>query len=119
MNEADRLNIYAYLATIGSIVLLALAAAAVCIFAQTSTEVNLARIIGGLAFITSAISGLTGIAGTFRPSSGARPGPVATTQTGDVKVAASPYAPAPDPANPPGTQPPATGATPLAGAAAT
>lgn len=64
----DRHNLIAYLATIGAIVLLALAAAAVCLFAKVDSEVNLARTIGGLAFISAAIAGLTGIAGTFKAS---------------------------------------------------
>lgn len=63
-----RYNLTAYLATIGAIVLLALSAAAVCLFASVDSEVNLARIIGGLAFISAAIAGLTGIAGTFKAS---------------------------------------------------
>lgn len=66
----DRHNLIAYLATIGAIVLLALAAAAVCLFAKVDSEVNLARIIGGLAFISAAIAGLTGIAGTFKATGG-------------------------------------------------
>lgn len=68
----DRHNLIAYLTTIGAIVLLALAAAAVCLFAKVDSEVNLARIIGGLAFISAAIAGLTGIAGTFKASANAQ-----------------------------------------------
>jgi hypothetical protein len=81
---ADKHNLVAYLATIGAIVLLALAAAAVCLFAKVDSEVNLARIIGGLAFISAAIAGLTGIAGTFK-ASGTR-GSTGSTETGDVVV---------------------------------
>lgn len=62
----NRHNVIAYLATLLAIVVLAMAGAAVCIFAQSDTEVNLARIIGALAFIGSAIAGLTGVIGTFK-----------------------------------------------------
>ncbi len=62
----NRHNVIAYLSTLGAIVILSLAGAAVCIFAQADTEVNLARIIGALAFIGSAIAGLTGVIGTFK-----------------------------------------------------
>ncbi len=61
-------NLIAYLATLAGIVLLATLGAAVCIFASTGTEVALARIIGALAFIGSAIAGLTGVIGTFKAS---------------------------------------------------
>lgn len=62
----NRHNVIAYLATLIAIVVLALAGAAVCVFAPSNTEVNLARIIGALAFIGSAIAGLTGVIGTFK-----------------------------------------------------
>lgn len=65
----NRHNLVAYLSTVFGIVILALAAAAVCLFVKIDSEVNLARIIGGLAFISSAIAGLTGIAGTFKATS--------------------------------------------------
>ena len=61
-------NLIAYLATLLAIVLLALAAAIVCLLAAVNSEVNLARIIGALAFIGSAIAGLTGVIGTFKAS---------------------------------------------------
>lgn len=62
----NRHNVIAYLATLAAIVIMSLAGAAVCIFAHADTEVNLARIIGALAFIGSAIAGLTGVIGTFK-----------------------------------------------------
>jgi hypothetical protein len=64
----DRNNLIAYLATVASIVVLALAGAAACLFFHTTTEVGLAKLIGALAFIGTAIAGLTGIAGTFKAS---------------------------------------------------
>jgi hypothetical protein len=78
----NRHNLIAYLSTINAIMVLALAAAAVCLWSKIDSEVNLARIIGGLAFISSAIAGLTGIAGTFKATNQ----PSATTQTGDVNT---------------------------------
>lgn len=65
----NRHNLTAYLATLAAIVVLAVTAAAVCLFASVNSEVNLARIIGALAFISAAISGLTGVIGTFKASS--------------------------------------------------
>lgn len=73
---SDRDNLISYLATLFGIVFLALAAAAVCLFAKVDTEVNLARILGGLSFISAAITGLIGVIGTFR----GRNAPVGNTQ---------------------------------------
>ncbi|HEY9250906.1 MAG TPA: hypothetical protein VIO38_17315 [Rariglobus sp.] len=66
----DRENLIAYLATLFAISILSLAAAAVCMAARVTTEVDLARIIGALAFISAAITGLIGVIGTFRGKSG-------------------------------------------------
>lgn len=63
---SNRDNLIAYLATLAAIVLLALVAAAVCMVAKIDSEVNLARIIGALAFVSAAITGLIGVIGTFR-----------------------------------------------------
>lgn len=62
----NRHNVIAYLATLLAIVALALAGAAVCIWGNANSEVNLARILGGLGFIGAAIAGLTGVIGTFK-----------------------------------------------------
>lgn len=67
----DRENFLAYVATLFAIVLLSLSAAGVCMAARVTTEVDLARIIGALAFISAAITGLIGVIGTFRGKSGA------------------------------------------------
>ncbi len=64
----DRNNLIAYLSTVAGIVVLALAGATACLFFHTDTEVGLAKLIGALAFIGTAIAGLTGIAGTFKAS---------------------------------------------------
>lgn len=65
----NRHNVIAYLATLGAIVLLSMCGALVCIFAPSNTEVNLARIIGALAFIGAGVSGLIGVIGTFKATS--------------------------------------------------
>ena len=62
----ERHNVISYLATLSAIVVLCLAGAAVCLFAKVDSEVNLARIIGGLAFIGSGVTGLIGVIGTFK-----------------------------------------------------
>lgn len=62
----NRHNVIAYLATLGAIVLLSMCGAIVCVFAPSDTEVNLARIIGALAFIGAGVSGLIGVIGTFK-----------------------------------------------------
>lgn len=64
----NRHNAIAYLATLAAIVAMTLAGALVCIFAPSNTEVNLARIIGALAFIGAGVSGLIGVIGTFKAS---------------------------------------------------
>ncbi len=64
----ERHNLIAYLATLFSIVILALSAAAVCIWMPADTEVGIARILGALAFISAAITGLIGVIGTFKAS---------------------------------------------------
>lgn len=75
-------NLIAYLATLAAIVVLAIAAAAVCLFASVNSEVNLARVIGALAFISSAIAGLTGVIGTFKASGGA----INSTESGNINT---------------------------------
>lgn len=62
----NRHNVIAYLATLGAIVLLSMCGAVVCVFAPSDSEVNLARIIGALAFIGAGVSGLIGVIGTFK-----------------------------------------------------
>lgn len=57
-------NLIAYLSTIGGIVFLATLAALICIMANFGHE--LPQIIAALGFISAAIAGLTGIAGTFK-----------------------------------------------------
>lgn len=61
----------AYLATLGTIALLTMAAALIVMFAPVRQgevgETDLARIIGALAFIGAAVTGLIGVIGTFRP----------------------------------------------------
>lgn len=64
----NRHNVIAYLATLAAIVILAIAGAAVCMWGNANSEVSLARIIGGLGFIATAIAGLTGVIGTFKAS---------------------------------------------------
>ncbi len=66
----DRHNLIAYLASLGSIVLLSLAGALVCVFGNYGSEVNLAKIIGALGFLAAAVTGLVGIAGTFKGRQG-------------------------------------------------
>lgn len=82
MPDQDKHSILAYLATLIAIVLLTLAGVAVCIWGDYRSEVNLARVVGALAFISGAITGLIGVIGTFRPKGP----PLATTKTGDVNV---------------------------------
>lgn len=62
----NRSALIAYLATLGSIVALALAAAIICMVFD-GTEAQLAKVIAALAFIGGAITGLIGVIGTFRP----------------------------------------------------
>lgn len=62
----NRSALIAYLATLGSIVSLALAAAIICMVFD-GTEAQLAKVIAALAFIGGAITGLIGVIGTFRP----------------------------------------------------
>lgn len=81
MSERDH-AIFAYLATLGAIVILALAGAAICIFADFTNEEMLAKALGALTFIGGAVTGLIGVIGTFRPKGP----PVASTQSGDVNV---------------------------------
>jgi len=57
--------VVAYLATLIAIVVLSLAAAIVCIV--ISPDTHLPQIIAALGFINSAVTGLIGVIGTFRP----------------------------------------------------
>lgn len=57
----------AYLSTLLAIVILAIVGATVCVLGDYGSEVNIAKVIGAMAFIGSAIAGLTGVIGTFRP----------------------------------------------------
>ena len=84
--NAERHTVIAYLATLGSISLLALAGAAVCIWGSYDSEVNLARVLGALTFIGGAITGLIGVIGTFRPKGP----PVAQTERGDINLEPKP-----------------------------
>lgn len=65
--NSNQLSTVAYLATLLAIVLLAIVGALVCVLGDYGSEVNMAKVIGSLAFIGSAIAGLTGVIGTFRP----------------------------------------------------
>jgi hypothetical protein len=78
MNENAQALI-AYLATLGAIVILVLAAALVCL--QYDGD-NLPQIVAALGFIGAAVTGLIGVIGTFRPKGA----PTATTSTGDVNL---------------------------------
>lgn len=80
MSGSDHHSLWAYLATLGAIVILVLAAVWVCV--TVDAETHLAQIVAALGFIGAAISGLIGVIGTFRPKGS----PVAETQTGDVNV---------------------------------
>lgn len=57
----------AYIATLIAIVLLTLAAAIMVEAADLKTERGIAKLIGALGFIASAVTGLIGVIGTFRP----------------------------------------------------
>ena len=61
----------AYLATLATIATLTIAGALIVLFSPvregTQGETDLARIIGALAFIGAATTGLVGVIGTFRP----------------------------------------------------
>lgn len=73
MNNRD--SKHAYMATLGAIVGMSVVGAAVCILSPVGTEVQLARIIGALAFIGAGVSGLIGVIGTFRPQQNPQVGP--------------------------------------------
>lgn len=84
--NANKLSAACYLATLMAIVLLTVSGAIIVVTGDYGTEVNVAKIIGALAFITSAVTGLVGVIGTFRPKGD----PAATTQSGDVNVGGKP-----------------------------
>lgn len=66
----DRHNLIAYLATLSAIVVLSMAGAAICITGNFTSEVSLAKIIGAISFLAAAVTGLVGIAGTFKGRQG-------------------------------------------------
>lgn len=78
--SGDQHSLWAYLATLGAIVVLTLGAVLVCVSVSAST--HLAQIVAALGFIGAATTGLIGVIGTFRPKGP----PTAETQTGDVNV---------------------------------
>lgn len=61
-------NLIAYLSTLAAIVALAVVGALIVYNANANTEVALSKLIGALAFIATAIAGLNGVIGTFRPN---------------------------------------------------
>ena len=67
MMNSNQLATIAYLSTLIAIVVLAIVGALVCVLGNYQTEANMAKVVGALAFIGSAIAGLTGVIGTFRP----------------------------------------------------
>lgn len=72
----------AYLGTLLAIVLLTLAAALIVILGNIATAEGIAKVIGALGFIGSAVTGLIGVIGTFRPKGPA----TASTESGDVNL---------------------------------
>ncbi|MDF2386582.1 hypothetical protein JMG10_34285 [Nostoc ellipsosporum NOK] len=70
----------AYLATLGAIVVLTIAAVAICM-RFTGSEEQLAKVIAALAFIGATTTGLIGVIGTFRPKAPTTP----ESSTGDQK----------------------------------
>lgn len=66
MGDANKQAMICYLATLGAIVGLALAAAIMCL-SFDGTDAQLAKLIASLAFIGAASTGLIGVIGTFRP----------------------------------------------------
>lgn len=69
--KAPQEAMVAYLATLATIASLTIAGALIVLFspvrAGAEGETDLARIIGALAFIGGATTGLVGVIGTFRP----------------------------------------------------
>jgi multisubunit Na+/H+ antiporter MnhC subunit len=80
MSEAKEAMV-AYLATLGAIVLLTIAAVVICMTFD-GKEDQLAKVIAALAFIGGSTTGLIGVIGTFRPKGP----PLASTDSGDVNV---------------------------------
>lgn len=66
MNEQKH-SLVAYLATLGAIVLLAVSASVICLVADLSNETQIAKLLAALGFISSGVTGLVGVIGTFRP----------------------------------------------------
>ena len=81
MRSANDQALVAYLSTIGAIVLLSIGAAIVCVLFDGTPD-ELAKLVVALGFIGAAVTGLIGIAGTFRPKGA----PVASTESGDVNL---------------------------------
>lgn len=65
--KSVREALWAYLATLFTIALLSLVAAVIVIASDFGTPETLAKVIGALAFLGSAVTGLIGVIGTFRP----------------------------------------------------
>ena len=61
MNHKHRLT--AFLATLGSIVFLSLAAAVAVLLSERTDD----KVVAALGFISAAVTGLIGLIGTFRP----------------------------------------------------
>lgn len=81
MND-NKLTTLCYLATLLAIVLMTMTGAIIVVLGDYKSEVNVAKIIGAIAFIGSGITGLVGVIGTFRPKGE----PSTSTQSGDVNV---------------------------------
>lgn len=81
-NSGNKLAAICFLSTLGAIVILSITGGIIILAGDFRSEVNVAKVIGALGFLTAAITGLVGVIGTFRPKGD----PAATTQTGDVNL---------------------------------
>lgn len=64
-----RHRLIAFLATLGAIVTLTLFAVVAVLWTDNAADTDsVARLVGALGFISSAVTGLIGLIGTFRPS---------------------------------------------------
>ena len=75
-------SLVAYVATLCAIVVLTLAAVIAIGAGNLTSETGVAKLIAALGFIGSAVTGLIGVIGTFRPKGP----PTITTNSGDVNV---------------------------------
>jgi hypothetical protein len=94
MSEA-RLSLIAYLSTVGAIVVMTLAAAAICV--MVNPDNHLPQIVAALGFIGAAVTGLIGVIGTFRPkeqNSAASVGTADSVTVNPTNPPAAPVAPA-------------------------